>query len=381
MKTMLSQSLEGIRVLDFTRLYPGPLCTLMLADLGADVVKIEVPGGEMGRLMPPLKENQSIPFLQLNRNKRSVVLDLRKEEASLIVKRLLKKSDVLIESFRPGVMKRFGLDYESLCNEFTGLIYCSVSGYGQTGLNSGTPGHDLNYISVAGILGAQEKISVIPPVQIADTIGAFQASNAILAALFQRSRTGAGQFLDISLLDGAFFAILLLAGVQLSGLDAKSEQFLTGRLACYNIYRTLDDRYLTLALLEPKFWNHFCAKIELLQLTGRQFQANQQELITAIAERVATKPLAEWIEYFSTEDVCIAPVQSIAEAMQSEYAKQLSIPVDYPFGSLLQMRTPFVEKIMNKRKAPEAGEHTWQILEETGFTKQEIEAFAEKGIL
>jgi crotonobetainyl-CoA:carnitine CoA-transferase CaiB-like acyl-CoA transferase len=379
MKTMLSQSLQGIRVLDFTRLYPGPLCTLMLADLGADVVKVEAPGGEMGRLMPPFKGSQSVAFLQLNRNKRSLILDLRKEEAALIVKKLLQTTDILIESFRPGVMKRFGLDYESLRNEFTTLIYCSISGYGQTGPNAGKPGHDLNYISVAGILGAQEKMSVIPPVQIADTVGAFQASSAILAALFQRSRTAAGQFLDISLLDGAFFAILLLAGAQLSGLNAKSEQFLTGRLACYNIYRTLDDRYLTVALVEAKFWNNFCEKIVLPELASKQFHPNQQEIINTIAERLATKPLTDWIEYFDSEDVCIAPVHSIAEAMQSDYAKKLSIRVDYPFGSILQMGTPFVEKTMN-RKAPEPGEHTWQILEEAGFTKQEIEAFAQKGI-
>jgi len=378
---MLSRSLEGIRVLDFTRLYPGPLCTLMLADLGADVMKVEAPGGEMGRLMPPLKGDQSLSFLQLNRNKRSLMLDLRKEEGRLIVKKLLESCDVLIESFRPGVMKRFGLDYENLRGEFTRLIYCSISGYGQTGSNSGKPGHDLNYISVAGIIGAQEKVSILPPVQIADSIGAFQASTAILAALFQRSRTGAGQFLDISLLDGAFFAIILLAGIQVSGLDAKSEQYLSGRLACYNIYRTLDDRYLTLALLEPKFWNHFCAQMQMPQLADRQFQENQQELIEIIAERIATKPLTDWIEYFSTEDVCFAPVQSIAEALQSEPAKRLLVPVDYSFGSFLQMRTPFVEKTLNKRKAPEPGEHTWQILEEAGFTKPEIEAFARKGIL
>jgi alpha-methylacyl-CoA racemase len=377
---MLNRSLEGIRVLDFTRLYPGPLCTLMLADLGADVIKVEAPDGEMGRLMPPLKENVSIPFLQLNRNKRSLTLNLRKKEASLIVKRLLKTTDVLIESFRPGVMKRFGFDYENLRKEFASLIYCSISGYGQTGANALKPGHDLNYISVAGILGGQEKVSIIPPVQIADTVGAFQASTAILAALFQRSRTGAGQYLDISLLDGAFFAILLLAGIERSGFDAKSNQFLTGRLACYNIYRTLDDRYLTVALLEPKFWNQFCAKMQFSQLADRQFQANQQELIDTIAERIATKSLTDWIEYFRTEDVCIAPVQSIAEAMQSESAKRLLVPVDYPFGSFLQMRTPFVEKTLNHRKAPEPGEHTREILEEAGFTEREIDAFARKGI-
>ncbi len=377
---MLSGSLEGIRVLDFTRQIPGPLCALMLSDLGAEVIKVEAPGGEIGRLMPPLKENQSIPFLQLNRNKRSLMLDLRKEEARSIIKRLLKTSDVLVESFRPGIMKRFGLDYENVRDEFTHLIYCSISGYGQTGTHAQKPGHDLNYISVAGIIASQEKQSIIPPVQIADTMGAFQASTAILAALLQRGRTGKGQFLDISLLDGAFFTVILLAGIQMSGLEAKSEQYLTGRLACYNIYETLDGRFLTLALLEPKFWNHFCAKAELPELADRQFQPNQNELIETISKRLATKTLTDWIEYFSTEDVCIAPVQSVSEALQSESAKQLLIPVEYPSGSLLQMRTPFVDKVPG-RKAPDAGEHTVEILEEAGFSRQEIEEFGRQGIL
>ncbi|MCI0414291.1 CoA transferase [bacterium] len=378
---MLQRSLEGIRVLDFTRLYPGPLCTLMLADLGADVIKVEAPGGETGRFLPPLRENNSLSFLQLNRNKRSLMLDLRKEEGRSIVKKLLESSDVFIESFRPGVMKRLGLDYANLSEEFPRLVYCSITGYGQTGTNSWKPGHDLNYISVAGIIGSQEKASIIPPVQIADTVGAFQASTAILAALLQRSRTGAGQFLDISLLDGAFFAIILLAGIQMSGLDAKTEQYLNGRLACYNIYRTQDERYLTLALLEPKFWNHFCARMEMSQLADRQFQENQQGLIQTIAEKIAARPLSHWIEHFNSEDVCIAPVTSLAEAFQSDLAKQLFIRVDYPFGSLLQMRTPFVEKTLNTTKAPEPGEHTWQILEDAGFTKPEIEEFTRKGIL
>jgi crotonobetainyl-CoA:carnitine CoA-transferase CaiB-like acyl-CoA transferase len=380
---MLSRSLEGIRVLDFTRLYPGPLCTLMMADLGADVIKVEAPGGETGRYMPPFKNNQSLSFLQLNRNKRSLTLDLRKDEARSIIRKLLERSDVLIESFRPGVMQRFGLDYKNLCEQFTRLIYCSISGYGQTGSKAQTPGHDLNYISVAGIIGCQEKGVVIPPVQIADTMGAFQASSAVLAALFQRSRTGSGQFLDISLLDGAFFAIILLAGIQMSGLDATSKQYLTGRLACYNIYRTSDDRYLALALLEPKFWNQFCVKMELPQLAYQQFQENQRELIEIITKRIAARPLTDWIEYFSNEDVCVAPVQTIAEAVQSDYVKQrdLFTKIDYPFGCLLQMRTPFVEKPLSRRKAPGAGEHTRQILEEAGYGQREIEEFARKGVL
>jgi crotonobetainyl-CoA:carnitine CoA-transferase CaiB-like acyl-CoA transferase len=193
----------------------------------------------------------------------------------------------------------------------------------------------------------------------------------------QRNQTGAGQYLDISLLDGAFLMMILLAGISIAGKDPTSEQYLTGKLACYNLYRTSDNRYLALALLEPKFWNVFCAKLELFDLPGSQFQTNQNELVQIISQKIASRSLQDWIEYFSVDDVCITPVQSIEEALQSEYVKQrqLFTIVENPFGSLQQMRTPFVDPGATQKKAPGLGEHNREILEEAGYIGEEIDEF------
>lgn len=348
----LSESLKSIRVLDFTRLYPGPLCTMMLADLGADVIKVEAPEGEWGRLM-------SHAFEQLNRNKRSLTLDLRKQEAIDMIRKLLTQTDILVESFRPGVMQRFGLDFESLQELYPRLIYCSISGYGQSGPWARRPGHDLNYISLAGVIKPHDTDRcAIPVVQIADTMGAFQAITSILAALIQRQKTGTGQFLDISLLDGALMMNLL----------PESHQYLTGKLACYNIYRTADDRYLAVALLESKFWKRFCRKMDLPDFSDLQFQENQAGMVELLGERFAQKSLQHWLHYFKDEDVCITPVQTFEEAQDSDYARQRGLFAD---GLL---KTSFVESPPNKR-APHLGEHTREILEESGYTSQQIDEF------
>ena len=379
---MLSDSLKSLRILDFTRLYPGPLCTMMLADLGADVIKIESLDGESGRSLPPFAFDRSIPFMQLNRNKRSLAMNLRTGEAQGIIRKLLGKSDVLIESFRPGVMKKFGLDYESIHDHFPQLVYCSISGYGQQGPEADRPGHDINYISVAGMLGCGPSFHLIPPVQIADTMGAYQAITAILAALIQRNRERAGQFLDISLLDGVFTTMILIAGTAIAGQDTSTDQYLSGKLACYNIYETSDNRYLALGLLEPKFWDLFCRKMNLSELSSLQFQDNQKDLKRTVGDRLKSRSLQDWLEYFQDEDLCITPVQTIQEAMNSEYARHRKIfqTVEYSFGSMLQMTTPFV-KSPSMNRAPEAGEHSSEILRESGYTPEEIEAFRGKGII
>src|SRR5262245_14397182 len=189
---MISSSLKGVQILDFSRLFPGPLCTMMLADLGAEVIKVEAPEGELGRYIPPYQFGSGSMFLQMNRGKRSLTCNLKTKKGREIILRILQKVDILVESFRPGVMYRFGLDYKSLKDQFPSLIYCSISGYGQEGPMSQKPGHDLNYISIAGILSLSNTKDkhgyIIPPVQIADTLGAFCASNAILAAYIQRLR-------------------------------------------------------------------------------------------------------------------------------------------------------------------------------------------------
>lgn len=383
---MLEQSLKGIRVLDLTRLYPGPLCTLMLCDMGADVLKIEVPEGEFGRYLPPYQFGSSAAFLQLNRGKRSLTLNLKKEKGLEIFHRLLEKTDVLVESFRPGVMKRFKLDYPSLVILYPSLIYCSISGYGQTGPASQDPGHDINYISMAGILALSQTGQgyLIPPVQIADVMGGYQASAAICAALFERSQSKTGQHLDISLLDGAFFAMIAQASSHFAGLTLQKDNLpLSGSLACYNVYQTKDESFLALALLEPKFWQTFCLKVNLDPFVNRQMQSDQKELTEILAVKIKSRTLPEWLEFFRNEDLCITPVRNFDEAIQDPQIlhRKLLLDVSYPSGTLKQMKTPFVSETNSKRRAPVLGEHNLETLTEVGYSPNEIDSMKKDGVI
>ena len=219
---------------------------------------------------------------------------------------------------------------------------------------------------------------VIPPIQIADTVGAFQSVTAILAALLRRYRTDKGEYLDVSLLDGAFLTMILLAGIQLSGKEAASESFLDGRFACYNVYATSDQRYLSLCVLEPQFWKRFCEKMELRHFIEKQFQEDQQLLIREIAARISTKTLAEWIEEFRSEDLCVSPVNTVAEAMQSSYLKERDLLIE--MDGKIHMKTPFTSENSN-RKAPELGEHNQEILEELGYSNVDIRRFQNEGVI
>lgn len=385
---MISSSLKGVHILDFSRLFPGPLCTMMLADLGAEVIKVEAPEGELGRYIPPYQFGSGAMFLQMNRGKRSLTCNLKNKKGREIILRILQKTDILVESFRPGVMYRFGLDYNSLKDQFPSLVYCSISGYGQNGPMSEKPGHDLNYISIAGILslsGSSEKHGyVIPPVQIADTLGAFCASNAILAAYIQRMREGKGQYLDISLLDSAFFAMISLAGIHFAGFAMQASALpLSGRLACYNIYRTKDNKYLALAFLEPKFWQTFCLKMKLDQYFNHQLQNDQTEIIQVLTERFATKTQKEWLDFFEREDLCVSPVLDFPQTVSDPtiLSRGLMTPVHYPSGTLSQFRTPFVNSGTTTMRAPLLGEHNVEILREYGYSTEEIDELKKNSVL
>lgn len=381
---MINSSLKGIRVLDFSRLFPGPLCTLMLADLGADIIKVEPPEGEPARYYPPYHFGSGATFLQLNRGKRSLTLDLKKPPAIEVVRKLLCGCDILVESYRPGVMKRFGLDYDSLKQQFPSLIYCSITGYGRDGVHASKPGHDLNYISLAGIVslnGNAERGLVIPPIQIADLLGGFQAGMAILAALVQRGKNQRGQNLSISLLDGAFFTWISLAGMHFAGLPLRPETNpLSGGLACYRLYRTKDDRYLALALLEPKFWKTFCGKLGLSQYSENHMLQDQEKLAAVLTTEIASRTLDEWLSFLEQEDLCVTPVLDFSEAL-NELAARSTFSLSYPEGRLQQFKTPFAGESPAESPAPNVGQHTVEILTEIGYSFLEIESLKNDGVL
>ena len=384
---MLHTTLKGTRVLDLSRLFPGPLCTMMLADLGAEVIKVEAPEGEFARYMPPYQFGSGQMFLQMNRGKRSITCNLKTDAGRDIILRLLQKTDIIVESFRPGVMKRFGLDYDSIRERFPSLIYCSISGFGQQGPQSKKPAHDLNYISIAGILslsGNEKHGYVIPPVQIADTMGAFCALSAILSAYIQLLREGKGQYLDVSLLDSAFFSMIALAGIHFAGFPLHGSTMpLSGRLACYNVYRTKDNKYIAIAFLEPKFWHTFCLKMKLDQYINHQLQNDQAQLLEILSEKFATRTQKDWLDFFQNDDLCITPVLNFPETIfdPAILSRSLLSPITYPSGILAQMCTPFVKEGCSNLRAPVLGEHNFEILREQGYSEQDIDRFKNDGVI
>src|SRR5439155_13050144 len=270
----MSQPLSGIRILDLSRLLPGAYASQMLADYGADVIKIEEPGsGDYGRFMPPqLAGGMSLYFVAINRNKRSMTLNLKLQAGREIFLRMVRQADVVLESFRPGVMDRLGLGYEQLKEANPGIVYCGISGYGQDGPYRLRAGHDLNYAGYAGLLDYNRGPGgepAMPPTQLGDLAGgSYMAVIGILAAVVGRAQTGEGRKIDVSMTEGVMSLLSLVAGAYLNTGKAPrpGHSRLDGGLPCYNIYEAKDGKYVTLAALEPKFWNTFCTHIGHLEL-------------------------------------------------------------------------------------------------------------------
>jgi len=321
--------LAGVRVLDLSRYLPGPFCTQILADFGAEVIKVEDPGtGDLGRHLPPLIAGESARFYTVNRNKKSITLDLRKEEGKEIFKRLTAVSDVVVDQFRPGVMDRLGLGYEELKKINPKLIYCAITGYGLTGPWRDVAGHDLNYLSLAGVTmlnGTKDSIPALCGVQIADIAGGtLYAVIGILLALINREKTGEGQLCDISMLDGSVSLLAYTLG-EWAGegrLPRRGDELLTGGYACYNVYETKDGQYVSLGAIEEKFWAEFCRKIDRPQYVPWQWRTEvQTEMIADIRNVMREKTKQEWVEFFADDDICFTPVLNLEEVRNTLRSK------------------------------------------------------------
>lgn len=381
----MAGALRGVRVLDLSRLLPGPFLTMVLADLGAEVVKVEDPRlGDYLRNFPPAKGGISGRFLAINRGKRSLALDLKSEAGRAALLRMAARADVIIESFRPGVMDKLGLGYPALAAVNPGIILCSISGYGQTGPYVHRAGHDLNYIALAGVLGMtgqREGAPQMPGVQIADLAGgALWSATGVLAALFARTRTGQGAHLDISMTEGALSLLLAeLGNLDCGATPRRGAEMLNGGVASYAVYRTADDRYLSLGALEPKFYLAFNQAIgraaELGELAGSP--AQQEETRRQIAERLATRPLAEWLQILAAHDCCCEPVLEMNELADHplHQARGVFFEMDGGpgVGAIQQVRTPLGAPAA-PTPPPRLGEHSRQVLEDYGLTPDEIDA-------
>lgn len=318
----VSLPLSGIRVLDFSTLLPGPLAGLLLAEAGAEVIKIERPGvGDEMRTYQPRFGDDSVNFALLNRGKQSIVLDLKAPDAVARLRPLVESADVLVEQFRPGVMDRLGLGYEAVAAINPRIIYCSITGFGQTGPRRNMAGHDLNYLALAGLLSLTADgtgAPSMPHATIADIAGgSYPAVINILLALLQRQRTGRGCYLDVSMTDNLFVLNYWGLGNGFAAGDwpRPGAALTTGGSPRYRIYRAADSGYLAVGAIEQRFWDVFCRLIDLDQ-AARDDASNPAATIAAVAERIAAHPAAYWRRLFETEDVCCAVINSLDEAVR-----------------------------------------------------------------
>jgi crotonobetainyl-CoA:carnitine CoA-transferase CaiB-like acyl-CoA transferase len=381
----LADALRGIRVLDLSRLLPGPFLTMVLADLGADVIKVEDPRvGDYLRAIPPAKGGLAGRYLAVNRGKRSLALDLKAPAGREALLKMAAKADVVVESFRPGVLDKLGVGYAALCAANPKTILCSISGYGATGPYAHRAGHDLDYLALAGVLamgGAAGGAPMMPGIQIADLAGgALWSATAILAALVQRERAGKGAHLDISMTEGA----LALLAAELGNLDCgarptRGSESLNGGLACYGVYRTKDDRYLAVGALEPKFWLALNQAIgrppNVAEIVGNP--AGQAKTRAALAEIFAQKTGAEWSALLAGHDCCVELVLELDELAGHplHQAREVFFTIDggQGVGPIVQTRTP-VGTPANPIPPPRLGQHTREVLGEYGFSDAEIAA-------
>lgn len=384
--------LAGIKILDLTRLLPGPFCTSLLADLGAEVVKVEDPqGGDHMRLMPPLVKQQSATFLHLNHNKRSVTLDLKNEAGRSVLRRLLAHYDVLLEGFRPGFMAKLGLDYKALRADCPSLIYASLSGYGQSGPYAQRAGHDLNYMAVAGGAGlnrAPDGQPIFPGFQLADLSGGLYLALAVMAAVMRRRQTGEGACLDVAMTDcvRAMHLVQFAEYFQAGQSSSPSYPF-SGKFVCYNLYRTRDDRYMSLCALEPKFWIDFCRAVDSEHLLDEAFSSADPNnpVKKELDDLFAKHSQAEWAAFFSQYDCCCEPVLDLAEAEAHPQAAQRAAIREFVHpqeGPIKKIVSPirFKPAVPDRGlPAPRLGEHTGQVMREIGLEQNEIDELRRQG--
>ena len=389
-------ALEGVKVLDLTRLLPGGFCTLLLADFGADVLKVEDTGmGDYVRWAPPYHEGaedsaKSSLFLALNRNKRSIRINLKEERGREVLLRLVKEYDVVIESFRPGVMDRLGVGYERLREENPRVIYCAITGYGQDGPYRDRSGHDMNYLGLIGLLGLTGEQDG-PPIQSAGQIadlggGALMAAFGVLAALHERERSGEGQLVDVSMADGALAWLAMVAGRYFADgqVPKRGELDLAGRFVCYRPY-ACKDGWVTLGALEPKFFQAWCHGVGREDLIEKQFEPPGSEAHAEIERVFLERTREEWREFASQHDCCLEPVLDLDEALDSELvrAREMVVELDQPgTDGVKQLGVPVkMSRTPGGLRAPGPvlGEHTHEVLAAAGYSDAEIAELEEAG--
>jgi crotonobetainyl-CoA:carnitine CoA-transferase CaiB-like acyl-CoA transferase len=392
-------ALEGIRVLDLSRLAPGPYCSMLLADMGADVLLVEeplgtgdAPGRAARRLLERDVSERAMVFNALSRNKRSIALNLKNEAARRVFHKLIARADVVLEGFRPGVVKRLGADYGTVSRINPRIVYCSLSGYGQSGPYAGLVGHDINYISIAGALGMIGWPGMPPAIPlnvIADFAGGgLYSAFAILAAIIARERAGRGQYVDMAMTDGV---LSLLAGAVsqyfASGVAPRPGQsFLNGGVPFYCVYETSDGQWLSIGCLEPAFWEALCRALGREDFIPYQMNADKHaEMFAYFRQEFKTRTRDEWFEYLRQFDICVGPVYGLEEVFHDPQvrARDMVVELEHPtVGKVQQVgvgaklsETPGSVRSL----APRRGQHTEEVLLDLGYSRRQIEELRADG--
>ena len=386
--------LSGIRILDLTSLYPGPLATMLLGDLGAEVIRIEHPRRpDMIHMVPPFLGQESTAYLSLNRSKRGLGLDLSEAEGRSVFFDLVATADIVVEQFRPGVLKRMGIDYERGKERNPRVIYVSLTGFGQTGPYALRAGHDINYISWGGLL-SQSKIGgrpVLPAFQTADVAGgSYMAVIACLAALWHREKSGSGQMVDVSMLDGVLPLLTLqLAWFWGGAPGAAPVNVVDGTFPCYGLYRCADGKHVALGALEPKFWINFCRAVGKEDwisgnfATGEEGERVRQEVESLFLERTRD----EWMKLAEAHDICLSPVQDLEELPGDPHLRARDMILDMEQkgdGRLRMLGIPLKFSESNPGPpdpAPAVGEDSVEILKSAGYSQERIQGLIEKGVV
>jgi crotonobetainyl-CoA:carnitine CoA-transferase CaiB-like acyl-CoA transferase len=395
--------LTGIKVLDLTKLAPGPFCTMILGDLGADIIKIEEPGPPTGRRAEQAGKARtegpgagfgSSPYNALNRNKKSIALNLKSGPGREVFLRLVQRSDVIVEEYRPGVADRLGISYEKLSFRNPGLIYCSITGYGQDGPYRNLVGHDLNYIATAGvlsILGRPGQLPTIPHNLIADYAGGgMHGAIGVLAALVARSQTGRGQHVDISMMDGslALMAQAFSSFFVNGRLPKRGETPLDGAIPNYNVYETSDGKIITIGAIEPWFFANLCRALGREDLIEHEYNsARREDIHDAFAAIFRTKTRDEWFEILGKTDICVGRMNTLDEVPDDPQvrARKMVVELDGPDGMKIRQIGISVKLSDTpgsiRSLAPKLGEHTTEIMRSLSYSDEQIEKWRAEGAI
>ncbi|MFX1363370.1 MAG: CaiB/BaiF CoA transferase family protein [Promethearchaeota archaeon] len=404
----MSLPLEGKIILDLTRMLPGPYCSMILSDLGAEVIKVEEPFYPYGHPPPFFQKGryrESAFNSILNRNKKAITLNLKKEKAREIFYKLVKKADVVIESFRPKITKKLKIDYETLNSINPSIIYCSLTGYGQYGPYEQIAGHDLNYIGICGILdlnkervthgdSSKEKTPIPPGIQAADIGGGLVSVIGILGAILERENNPekAGQYIDISMTDCVFSFMPYIASFHFSkdlNDGIKINNPLHGDFPCYNVYKTKDNKFVSVGVVEVKFWQEFCKGLGRNDLILKQFAkgVDREKVFNIIQEEFLKKTQKEWFNIFKDLDACVMPINTFAEACEDPQieARKMIVEMNHPkFGKIQNIASPIKYSrtpLIIKNVAPNLGQHTLEILKNLRYSEEDIRSFRKRGII